>query len=414
MRTRIKIRKPLKEWLLLLAFYLLTFQSPLGELHYIFSYTDELFALLGIGVVACRVLGTGKLRIKKIDLAMTALLVAFLAVGLLGNVIYQYQPMNAVLIDTFTNVKFFLSIVSGYVLFAYCEPDPEKSMIICHARLITLALFACLCVDLAFHVFPSEGTRYGMREVRLFFFHESYLAATVAFLLTVLLAFYEKKSLLYIGMALALLICTMKGKAFAAAITFILILYLVVYRRKKIGPLHVILMVLAGLVVAGDQISYYFIENAGESARMALTSTSFQIVQDYFPIGTGFGTYASSAAVEHYSPVYYKYGLNMVWGLSENFSIFASDTFWPIILGQTGFLGTACFVGLLALLFVRLKRVRPYNIRAYAAALFAFAYIMICSTAEPAFHNSVSVPLAMMMGYAFTLEKKEDTKCLKN
>jgi hypothetical protein len=408
------MRKPLKEWLLLVAFYLLVFQSPLSEVHSLFGYIDELFALLGIGVVASRILTTGKLRIKKIDLAMTAMLVVFLTVGLLGNAIYQYQPLGAVLTDTFTNVKFFMSLVSGYVLFSYCEPDQEKSVIIGHARLITLVLFACLCLDLVFQVFPSEGTRYGLREVRLFFFHETYLAGAAVFLLTVFLAFYEKKSLPYIFLCLLVLISTLKGKAFTAAIAFVFLFYVLVYRRKKIKVWHVIVLALGGLLVAGDQISYYFVEKAGESARMALMSTSFEIMGDYFPIGTGFGTYGSATAIDPYSPVYYKYGLNLVWGLSEDYNLFASDSFWPIIIGQTGALGLVCFVGVLVLLFVRMKKIRPYNIRAYAAALFGFAYILICSTAEPAFHNSVSVPLAMMIGYAFTLEKKEDAKCLKN
>lgn len=414
LKIKIKLRKPLKEWLLLVVFYLMVFQSPLGELHFLFSYIDELFALLGIGVVASRILITGKLRIKKIDLAMTAMLVVFLTVGLLGNAIYQYQPLGAVLTDTFTNVKFFMSLVSGYVLFSYCEPDQEKSVIIGHARLITLALFVCLCLDLVFHVFPSEGTRYGLREVRLFFFHETYLAGTMVFLLTVFLAFYEKKSLPYIFLCLLVLISTLKGKAFTAAIAFVFLFYVLVYRKKKIKMWHVIVLALGGLLVAGDQLTYYFVEKAGESARMALTATSFEIMGDYFPIGTGFGTYGSATAIDPYSPVYYKYGLNLVWGLSEDFNLFASDTFWPIIIGQTGALGLVCFVGVLVLLFVRMKKIRPYNIRAYAAALFGFAYILICSTAEPAFHNSVSVPLAMMIGYAFTLEKKEDAKCLKN
>ena len=73
LNIKINLRKPLKEWLLLVAFYLLTFQSPLGEVHVLFTYVDELFALLGIAVVACRMMGTGKLRIKKIDLAMVSI-----------------------------------------------------------------------------------------------------------------------------------------------------------------------------------------------------------------------------------------------------------------------------------------------------------------------------------------------------
>ena len=46
------------------------------------------------------------------------------------------------------------------------------------------------------------------------------------------------------------------------------------------------------------------------------------------------------------------------------------------------------------------------DIRAYAMGIFVFAYIMISSTSEPTFHNSVTIPLAMMLGYIFTLEKQ--------
>lgn len=414
MIVRIRMTKTLKEWLLLVAFYLLVFQLPLSGVHEVFSYIDEIVSVIGIVVVGIQIFTTGKIKIKKLDACICAVLVAFIGVGLVGNAVYEYQPMYAVLVDVYTNIKFFFSIVTGYVLFSYCEPKQENSVLVGHARIVSVVLFALTCLDLVFHIFPSWDEVYGLRTVQLFFIHETYLAGAMVFLLTILLAFYEQKNLPYMLFSLIVLVCTLKGKAFAGAVTYILLAYFLVYRRKKIKLIHILVILLAALLVAGGKIKYYFVELEGESARWALTTTSFQILRDYFPIGTGFGTYGSATAIDPYSPVYYKYGLNLIWGLSEKFHIFASDTFWPIIFGQTGFLGTVCFVAVLVLLFVRLKKIRAQNIRAYAAALFGFAYIMICSTAEPAFHNSISVPLAMMMGYAFTLEKKEDTKCLKN
>ena len=61
-------------------------------------------------------------------------------------------------------------------------------------------------------------------------------------------------------------------------------------------------------------------------------------MKDYFPLGTGFATYASDSAFKNYSPVYIKYGF-----LSESevspASYFMNDTFWSIIIAQTGFIG---------------------------------------------------------------------------
>lgn len=414
MLIRIQARKTLKGWFLLVVFYLLLFQDPLTELISIFSYIDEVFALFGIVVLAHRALTTGRLRLTKSNARIVCLLAVFLLAGLLGNVIYRYQPIEAVMIDLYTNFKFFLSIVSGYVLFSICEPNKEDSLLVGHARMMSVMFFVLLCIDLVFHVFPSAGVRYGLRSAQLFYFHPTYLAGSMVFLLTILLVFYQKKNVPYMLCALAVLVSTLRGKALAGAVAYVMLAYFLVYYRRSIKPIHIVIMAAAAVAVAWEQISYYFVELDGESARSVLVTTSVQILKDYFPIGTGFGTYASASAIKYYSPVYYLYGLNYIWGLSESFSAFGSDSFWPIILGQTGAIGTFSFVSVLLLLFLRLQKIRKLNINAYAAGLFAFAYIMICSTAEPAFHNSVSIPLAMIIGYIFTLERRENTECLKN
>ena len=75
-----------------------------------------------------------------------------------------------------------------------------------------------------------------------------------------------------------------------------------------------------------------------------------------------------------------------------------SDTFWPIILGQTGFLGTVFYLAALALLFAKAHRIRTVSRNSYAAVLFLAAYLLISSTSEPTFCNTVSIPPAMLLG----------------
>ena len=73
-----------------------------------------------------------------------------------------------------------------------------------------------------------------------------------------------------------------------------------------------------------------------------------------------------------------------------------------------GAIGTVCFLVILILLFVKMQKMRMANINAYAGALVSFVYILISSLGEPAFHNVVAIPLGLMIGYAFSLEKKYD------
>ena len=78
-----------------------------------------------------------------------------------------------------------------------------------------------------------------------------------------------------------------------------------------------------------------------------------------------------------------------------------SDHFWPIIFGQTGYLGTAVFLFILAVLLKKCLSVVKYDLLAYVGVLFAFVFLLISSAAEPAFHNLVAIPLAVVMGMVF-------------
>ena len=79
-------------------------------------------------------------------------------------------------------------------------------------------------------------------------------------------------------------------------------------------------------------------------ARAALYSTSVAIARDNFPFGAGLGRYGSGVSRDPYSPIYEKYGLDKIDGLSPTNSSFASDTFWPRILGETGLIGLVALI----------------------------------------------------------------------
>jgi hypothetical protein len=87
-------------------------------------------------------------------------------------------------------------------------------------------------------------------------------------------------------------------------------------------------------------------------ARVALYAGSVAVARDELPLGAGIGRYASHMSRESYSPVYETYGLDKVYGLRERRPIAVTDTFWPMILGETGIIGllaALAFFGLVGL-----------------------------------------------------------------
>ena len=88
------------------------------------------------------------------------------------------------------------------------------------------------------------------------------------------------------------------------------------------------------------------------AARTVLTVDSFDVAADHFPAGAGFGRFGSAIAATTYSPEYLKRGYQDVWGLGRTAEEgrFLTDTEWPAVIGETGFLGAIAFaLGLVAI-----------------------------------------------------------------
>lgn len=393
--------------ILILFFYLFIFQNAFN-----ISLLDEIYALVGLGILFVRICYCGKVRIKLSTFYGMVPYLIFVFVGLLGNILYQYQPIHVVLVDLFTNLKFFLSIYTTMLLVregCYCEDCYRFSW---HARLTSIFLFGLFLINCVVPIFESYDVRYGIRSVQLFYQHPSYMASVIVFLLAILTFFYRKGNAPFIIMDLILLAFTLRGKAIGSVVMYCMIFFVIIYYRQRLKWWHIVIIAALGITVAWQQIYFYYIKLSGSSARSVMTSTAFVVAKDYFPIGTGFGTYGSHVAGAYYSPVYVKYGFEKIHELSRyNSKAFLDDTFWPIIIGQTGLIGTACYVFNLWQLIKNLLKTRKISQYIYAAILFVFGYLFISSTSEPTFNNPISIPLTIIIGYALCLinmEGKQD------
>ena len=142
-----------------------------------------------------------------------------------------------------------------------------------------------------------------------------------------------------------------KSKYIGECIAFIA---LVVYVDKKIRFDNMATYLKVGLL--GTVIifftwtkfnAYYvegFQEDAERMARPETYKTGLLIMKDYFPFGSGLGTFACAAAAKEYSPLYYKYEIDDIWGLTPENPMFLADTFYPIVYSQFGFFGALMFL----------------------------------------------------------------------
>ena len=164
---------------------------------------------------------------------------------------------------------------------------------------------------------------------------------------------------------------------------------------------------LAGLVVGWSQIQYYFFSEISDTAaRNLLLRECFKIANDHFPTGTGFGTFASHYSSVEYSPIYEKYGLSTVYGLTKNNPVFISDSFWPMVIGQNGYVGLVLFCLAIIELFKEIQKLAEIDKDCYMATSFSLAYICVASLAESAFVAPITMPMAIVFGLAFNKKDK--------
>lgn len=93
-------------------------------------------------------------------------------------------------------------------------------------------------------------------------------------------------------------------------------------------------------------------------ARTVLTLGGIHLAISDFPFGAGFGRFASRAAAVNYSPEYYNLGINNTYGLGPGVGqgAFLTDTSWPALLGEAGFVGTSAFVAMLVAFLIVSRR----------------------------------------------------------
>lgn len=389
------------------CFYMFIFQFTLQDNIRILKYWDEIYALIFFPLIFLKLLNNkNKNKLKKADKYILLSAIIIITIGIFGNVIFQYQKFNIAIKEILIVFKFLLSFYVTKMIFSNLHIY-ENEKIANHAKLIAIFLLILIILDYMFGLFPQH-IRYGLKTEQLFFGHPTGLAAIMIFNLALLLyTSKSKRKNIYVAICIFIIASTLRAKALAFAVIFIILYYWMILKNRKIGIKLIFAIIIICCLVASKQILYYFVQEPN-TARSVLLDTSFKIANDCFPIGSGFATYGTYLSGESYSKIYQIYNIHNIYGMSKDYNDFISDSFWPAIIGQFGYIGLLMYIVILLMMYLKIHDKYNKNKEVYFAALLPFLYLIIASTAESAFLHTMSV--SMFFAISIILNTKSSVK----
>ena len=214
---------------------------------------------------------------------------------------------------------------------------------------------------------------------------------------------YKKENLYFATFLMITGMLAPKSKYLGEVVCFIYIMYFMKGKLNFKSPKIIAVFVMVAAVmlyVTWFKFEAYYVSGFQENAERMARPESFKvafgkIIWEYFPFGSGFGTFGTAAAAKIYSPLYYKYNLDSIWGLSPDNPMFLADVFYPT-LAQFGVVGIGLFIAFWKRMILRLNKL--IDMRYYRVAFMAVACLAIEQAADSSFLSGKGMGFCMLIG----------------
>lgn len=352
-----------------------------------FDWSDEILTvlLLTYALGKRRYLEKNKLRTTEISIYIL-LMVYYLAYSL----IIQVTTPRGVFLDILQQVRPYAVF---YLTWMMAPEFTNKQK-----RRIKLVMFLSFFGYLVAFIFkPSLVTPFGGEE--------SAALGQIALCCAMVYYLFSKQTKLNRNIAILIMLLGLisgKSKYFGECVVFIA---LVVFVKSKINYTSVatLLKVAAlGAVViffTWTKFNAYYVEGFQEDAEAMARPVTYEtgikiMFKDYIPFGSGLGSFGTAAAAKEYSPLYYKYQLNTIWGLNPENPMFLADAFYPT-LAEFG------IVGLFFFLWFWKRRLweanKIHNLIYYRMALMCILALALESTADSSYLSGKGMGYFMIL-----------------
>jgi hypothetical protein len=407
-------------------FFLVVLYDPLQN--YVsskFSFIDELMTFLFFFLALPIFFHNSKVKMFAFEIKVLALYLIILSIGLGSLIVMRKQEIASGLFDTIVFSKALVMYFACRILFLnfnYLDLSASYRKVMASTALF---IFLLVISNKLFQLFPYTDIRFGIMSEELFFRHPSRFAFYAIFTFCILLPFAKKSDKLYSNGLLLLILSIGLFSLRIKYIGFFVVAMIALIAFKKIKHIRMknpkiissgLIALFLLFIVAYQQVDFHY---SGESlelgyGRAVLLYKAFDLGNEYFPFGAGFGTYGSYYSGVNYSQVYYDLEVDRVYGLAPDNFHYIADTFWPMLLGQFGYLGLICFI-FIVILFLR-KMITLYN-RAirnrekllYLSGILLMLALLIASSGDAIFTQNRAVAsflyFSLIINYAQTSRK---------
>ncbi|WP_449389878.1 hypothetical protein [Clostridium sp. ETTB3] len=391
------------------------FQNVL-ELYFPFTaYIEDIISVVFFIYFVVSVFQEGK--INKTDMFFILILIAIIFWGTYSNVAYKIQTHAiAIMIDLISNFKF-LMIYLGFSCYLKKRPnfrfEQVNKVLVPVAKGYIIILFTCAVLNIFVDIGMYQEYRYGLRTFSFIFGTPGQVINTTICILLILCMdrdLNRKKinNSFFIFITWLVLISTLKSRALILAITFFLLYETFEIEKRRSIKLRILMVTIVGCIIGYSQFEYYFL--SGSTPRLRFFKIGIEIFKEYFPFGSGFATFGSSAAAKYYSPLYYRYGFNNFYGMSPDDPAFLNDTFWPMIFGQLGLIGTILFLLILGKFLMKIYQKVKGQSNIIKLAVFFYIFNVIFSSIQSSYPSSNSMVFTtyfVIIVLAYGIRRKE-------
>lgn len=356
-----------------------------------FDYTDELMALFLVAFAGMTAWEHKNWR----ELTSIGVLAGIFLFYLIYSFIISSNVPRAIVSDFLTQIKPFLGFYCTLLIAPRLTASRKRFLsILC--LLVAGGILAMGLMDTNF-IFFGHPSRYATAIVATFFLLCCCYSGSWSDVLIVL-------SVLTIG-----LISTRSKFYGFWAIAVSMMVYIKaggsIRLNIRTASLFVGLLLVA-VWLAKDKIVLYYVDGMMNSREMwsrpAMMLASLRILCDHFPFGSGLASFGTFASAEYYSPVYAAYGLNHLWGLSEEMPAFICDAFYPE-LAQFGVAGVILYFSFWGTVLRKSAKARLPEVRLFVMLVFLF--FLIEGIADATFTQNRGLFILILLGLVLSSEK---------
>lgn len=345
MKRKVSLRTTVFVLIVILAF----FENWFVDIFPMTGYFDEVLALFML--VYCLIVRNKRTDRGHQTFAMIIIVFVLIIWGIICNFYAGVQKAPLPIIEDIMSLFKFLYVYLGIQKFLKNRGVNTRAVLKAVLPLIKiycliLAVFAI--INLFINVGMHTEVRYGFRSFAFIYGVSGHIINQTTYFLLLLSAeneIFGRKNNFWKLIAVILMVCTVKFRAFILIAVYFVLYYFFMLRKKKRMGLEIVILGVIVLLAGYSQFKYYFMTEG--TPRQMLVAGAVKLVKQYFPFGTGFGTYGSSAAAKYYSSLYSLLGFSSRYGMTADSPMFLNDNYLPMIFAQFGLIMAIVFVWLL-------------------------------------------------------------------